>query len=109
MHFGQATFAHGPRLGLGDQDFMRRQYGVTLTDALQNGSVTPFKPDGGLRSAGVATSVTYDLSKQWSAVLYGGYDRLVADAAKSPLVKKLGSPDQFHAGLTVSYSFGFGR
>ncbi len=29
--------------------------------------------------------------------------------AKSPLVKKLGSPDQFHAGLTVSYSFGFGR
>jgi outer membrane protein len=109
MHFGQATFALGPRLGLGDQDFMRRQYGVTLTDALQNGSVTPFKPDGGLRSAGVATSVTYDLSKQWSAVLYGGYDRLVADAAKSPLVKKLGSPDQFHAGLAMSYSFGFGR
>ena len=32
--------------------------------------------------------------------------RLVADAAKSPLVKKLGSPDQFRAGLTVNYSFG---
>ncbi len=26
LHFGQATFALGPRLGLGDQDFMRRQY-----------------------------------------------------------------------------------
>jgi MipA family protein len=106
VHFGQATFALGPRLGLGDQEFMRREFGVTLTDALQNGSVTPFKPDGGLKSAGVASSVTYDISKQWSAVLYGGYDRLVADAAKSPLVKKLGSPDQFRAGLTVSYSFG---
>ena len=67
-HFGSATFAFGPRLGLGDQDFLRREYGVTLTDALQNGSCTPFKPDGGLRSAGVATSVTYDLSQAWSAV-----------------------------------------
>ncbi len=105
LHFGPTTFALGPRLSLGDQEFMRRQFGVTLTDSLQNGSVTPFKPDGGLKSAGLATSVTYDFSKQWSAVAYGGYDRLVADAGKSPLVKKLGSPDQFHAGLTVNYSF----
>jgi MipA family protein len=105
LHFGPTTFALGPRLSLGDQEYMRRQFGVTLTDSLQNGSVTPFKPDGGLKSAGLATSVTYDFSKQWSAVAYGGYDRLVADAGKSPLVKKLGSPDQFHAGLTVNYSF----
>ena len=106
LHFGPATFALGPRLSLGDQDYMRRQFGVTLTDSLQNGGVTPFKPEGGLKSAGVASSMTYDFSKQWSAVAYGGYDRLVADAAKSPLVKKLGSPDQFRAGLTVNYSFG---
>jgi outer membrane protein len=105
LHFGAATFALGPRLSLGDQDFMRRQFGVTLTDSVQNGSVTPFKPEGGLKSAGLGTSLTYDFSKQWSAVAYGGYDRLVADAGKSPLVKKLGSPDQFHAGVTVNYSF----
>ncbi|MBV9114662.1 MAG: MipA/OmpV family protein [Hyphomicrobiales bacterium] len=106
LHFGPATFALGPRLSLGDRDFMRTQFGVTLTDSLQNGAVTPFKPDGGLKSAGVATSVTYEFSKEWSAVVDGGYDRLVADAAKSPLVKKLGSPDQFRVGLTVNYSFG---
>ena len=106
LHFGPATFALGPRLSLGDQEYMRRQFGVTLTDALQNGSVTPFKPDGGLKSAGVSTSMTYDFSKRWSAVIYGGYDRLVADAAKSPLVKRLGSPDQFRTGLTLNYSFG---
>ncbi|MFI4996763.1 MAG: MipA/OmpV family protein [Hyphomicrobiales bacterium] len=107
VHVGQTTFALGPRLGLGDQDLMRKEFGVSLTDALQNGIVTPYKPNGGLRSAGVATSVTYDLSKTWSTTVYGGYDRMVADAAKSPLVRKLGSPDQFRAGLTVSYSFGF--
>ena len=105
LHFGPATLALGPRLSLGDQDFMRRQFGVTFTDFLQNGSVTPFRPEGGLKSAGLATSVTYDFSKQWSAVAYGGYDRLVADAGKSPLVRKLGSAEQFHAGVTVNYSF----
>jgi outer membrane scaffolding protein for murein synthesis (MipA/OmpV family) len=105
LHFGPATFALGPRLGLGDQEYMRKQFGVTLTESLQNGAVAPFKPDGGLKSAGVATSVTYDFSKQWQAVVYGGYDRLVADAAKSPLVRKLGSPDQLQLGLTLNYSF----
>ncbi len=108
VHIGPtATFAVGPRLSLGDQDFMRRDFGVSATDALQNGIVTPFKPLGGLRSAGLASSLTYDVSKAWQTTLYGGYDRLVGDAARSPLVRKIGSPDQFKAGLTLSYSFGF--
>jgi outer membrane protein len=107
VHVGQATFAVGPRLSLGDQDFMRRDFGVSAADALQNGVVTPFKPSGGLHSAGIATSVTYDISQTWSTTVYGGYDRLVGDAAHSPLVRKIGTPDQFTAGLTLSYSFGF--
>ena len=106
VHLGQATFALGPRLTLGDQDFMRRDFGVSVTDARQNGIVTPFKPMGGVASAGLASSVTYDISQTWSTTVYGGYERLLGDAAKSPLVRKLGSPDQFKAGLTVSYSFG---
>ena len=105
LRFGAATFAVGPRLSFGDRDFMRKQFGVSLTDSRQNGAVSPFRPDGGPKSAGVATSLTYDFSKEWSAVIYGGYDRLVDDAAKSPLVRKLGSADQFQAGLTLSYSF----
>jgi outer membrane scaffolding protein for murein synthesis (MipA/OmpV family) len=107
MHFGPTTFALGPRLELGDQSFMRRDFQVTPIEAFQNGIVTAFKPGGGLVSAGLASSVTYEISKTWSTTVYGGYDRLVGDAAKSPLVRKLGSPDQFKAGLTVSYSFGF--
>ena len=106
-HVGPATVAIGPRLSLGDEDFLRRDYGVSFTDAVQNGIVTPFKPVGGLHSAGVATSLTYDVTQAWSTTVYGGYDRLVGDAAKSPLIRKLGSADQFKAGLTVSYSFGF--
>jgi MipA family protein len=106
-HIGPATVAVGPRLSLGDQDFLRRDYGVSFTDAVQNGIVSPFKPNGGLHSAGVATSLTYDMTQAWSTTVYGGYDRLVGDASKSPLIRKLGSADQFKAGLTVSYSFGF--
>jgi outer membrane protein len=107
VHAGQTTFAIGPRLGVSDEDTMRREFGVKPIDALQNGIVTPYSPNGGFRSAGLATSVTYDMSESWSTTIYGGYDRLIGDAAKSPLVRKLGSPDQFRAGLSVSYSFGF--
>ena len=106
VHVGATTFAVGPRLGVSDEDTMRREFGVKLIDAVQNGIVTPYTPNGGLRSAGLATSVTYDMSDVWSTTVYGGYDRLIGDAAKSPLVRKLGSPDQFRAGLSVSYSFG---
>jgi outer membrane scaffolding protein for murein synthesis (MipA/OmpV family) len=106
-HVGQTTFAIGPRLGANDEDTMRREFGVKLIDATQNGIVTPYTPNGGFRSAGLATSVTYDMSDTWSTTIYGGYDRLIGDAAKSPLIRKLGSPDQFRAGLSVSYSFGF--
>lgn len=106
VHVGKTTFAIGPRLGANDEDTMRREFGVKLIDAVQNGIVTPYTPNGGFRSAGLATSVTYDMSETWSTTVYGGYDRLVGEAAKSPLVRKLGSPDQFRAGVSVSYSFG---
>jgi outer membrane scaffolding protein for murein synthesis (MipA/OmpV family) len=107
VHVDRSTFALGPRLGLGDGVYMRKQFGVTALDALWNGNVTPYKPQGGVRSVGAAASYTYDFSKTWSATAYGGYDRLIGEAARSPLVKNLGSPDQFRAGLTLSYAFGF--
>ena len=35
---------------------------------------------------------------------YAGYDRLNGTAARSPIVK-MGSPDQFSAGLALTYRF----
>jgi outer membrane protein len=36
---------------------------------------------------------------------YGRYERMVGDAAKSPIVRDLGSRNQLSGGLGISYTF----
>ena len=103
--FRSWTFAIGPRVTLADASFMRNHFGVTHRDAFLNPKVTVYKPTGGLKSVGFYASASYDFNQAWSATLHGGYDRLVSKAAESPIIKNIGSPNQYKIGLTLSYSF----
>lgn len=103
--FSRWTVALGPRIAVADASFMRNHFGVTALDAFRNPSVTAYKPTGGIKSVGVYASATYEFNQTWSTTLHGGYDRLVGQAAKSPIVTKLGSPNQYRIGFTVAYSF----
>jgi outer membrane scaffolding protein for murein synthesis (MipA/OmpV family) len=110
--FGAFVFSVGPRLALGDTEFTREYFGVTPVEAALNGRVSSFRPDGGVTSVGGLAAVTYKWSEQWSTTVYGGYDRLVDDAGRSPVSRVLGSRDQYTVGAKLSYSFhfaGFGR
>jgi outer membrane scaffolding protein for murein synthesis (MipA/OmpV family) len=104
---GGFTFSIGPRLALGDTEFTREYFGVTPIEAALNGRVTPFRPEGGVTSVGGLASVRYKWSEQWSTTVYGGYDRLVGDAGRSPVSRVLGSRDQYTVGAQLSYSFYF--
>ncbi|MGO4571013.1 MipA/OmpV family protein [Microvirga sp. 2TAF3] len=106
---GAFTVSVGPRLALGDSEFMETYFGVTPFEAALNGQVTPYKPSGGVTSVGATAGVSYNWSEQWSTTAYVTYKRLVGDAADSPIVKRFGSENQVGLGLTVSYSFGTGR
>lgn len=99
------TFAGGPRLTLATQDFMNMYFGVKPSEAAKNARVTRYKPSGGLVSAGVLVGAGYQWTDNWTVSLYGQYDRLVDQAAKGPIVKNIGSADQFGVGATVGYSF----
>jgi outer membrane scaffolding protein for murein synthesis (MipA/OmpV family) len=103
--FGRFTVSAGPRLALGDQEFMRTYFGVTPFEAAANGLVTPYRPSGGIVSVGASSALTYDWSEQWSTTVSASYSRLVGDAADSPIVKRFGSENQFSFGASVSYSF----
>ncbi len=107
QHYGAFTFSIGPRLAFGDSEFTREYFGVTLAEAAINPRVTPFRPDGGVTSVGGLASISYKWSEQWSTTVYGGYDRLVDDASRSPIVRNLGSRDQYTVGASLSYSFYF--
>ncbi len=105
QRFGAITLAAGPRLALGDSDFSRTYFGVRPFEAAINGLVEPYRPSGGITSVGIASSLAYDWSPQWSTTVSASYSHLVGDAADSPIVKRFGSENQFSVGLGVAYSF----
>lgn len=100
----ETIFTVGPRIRVADEDYMRRYYGVTPAVSAVTG-LAPYQPDGGLRAVGVIASVTHQLSPSFGLYGYAGYDRLVGDAANSPIVTTLGSRSQFSGGLALYYSF----
>jgi outer membrane scaffolding protein for murein synthesis (MipA/OmpV family) len=103
--FGQFTFAVGPRLELGNAGYMRRYFGVTPSQSAANGILPPYSLGAGLKSVGVEGEVAYRWNDEWKSTLFARYDRLVDQAAKSPIVTQLGTPDQFTVGVQLEYTF----
>lgn len=104
---GPWTFAVGPRARIGDGRFMRNQFGVTALDNARNPRFARHRPGGGFYAVGAYGSATYRFNEQWAATLHGGYDRLTAGAATSPIVRQEGSRNQWMLGAIVSYTFGW--
>lgn len=111
QRFDRTTVSFGPRAELGDSDFMNTYFGITTREAFDNNAqagrgVGRYKAKGGVKSVGLAGALTYDWTERWSTTAFGAYDRLVGEAADSPVAKKLGTKHAFTAGLGVAYSFG---
>lgn len=100
------TFSIGPRLEFGDAKFVNTYFGVSQQEADVNGLVTPYDPGGGITGLGGLAMAAYKFNDNWATSVYGKYERLVGDAADSPIVKNLGSPNQAQIGVTLSYTFG---
>lgn len=95
----------GPRLSLANSTYMRSNFGVSPTLAARNGRVSAFNAGGGLKSVGVTVAATYAISPEWSVQVYGKYNRLVGDAADSPITSRFGSPNQNIIGFTLNRTF----
>jgi MipA family protein len=97
----------GPRISWGDSGFAREYFSVTPTDAARSPRhLTPFAPDDSLWAPGLLASASYRVTPSWSVETIGTYRRLMGDAADSPIVADLGSPDQFTISLSLRYTFG---
>jgi outer membrane scaffolding protein for murein synthesis (MipA/OmpV family) len=99
------TFSLGPRMTFADTEYNREYFGVNLLEAALNGRVTPYRPQGGINSFGALGAVTYQWNDTWATTGYVGYNRLVSNAADSPIVRRIGSENQFTVGASISYSF----
>lgn len=105
IHLAEAShLAIGPRLRIGEDRFMDTYFGVTPAVAAA-AALPQFDPGGGIWSAGATASFNTELSQSWGLYGYARYERLVGDAADSPIVRSFGSRNQFGVGLGLSYSF----
>jgi outer membrane scaffolding protein for murein synthesis (MipA/OmpV family) len=97
-------FSIGPRVTWSDDRYHDAWWGVAPTDAAPSG-LPAYDPDGGIHAVGGAASFETQLGPRWGIATYAKYDRLVGDAADSPIVRQLGSRDQFSGGLALTYTF----
>ena len=98
------TFSAGPRLSLKNAQAVSPYFDINTAESLASG-LPAFRVKGTTTSAGAGAQLGYMLTSQWEVHANLEYERLFNGAAKSPLVKSRGSPDQLTFGLGLSYSF----
>lgn len=97
-------FAIGPRVSWGSNRYQDAWFGVAPADSVASG-LPAYDPGGGIQAVGATASFETQVSRRWGISAYAKYDRLVGDAADSPVVRVLGSRDQFSGGLGLNYTF----
>jgi MipA family protein len=98
------VFSVGPRLLISDARYQRAYFGVTPAASLASG-LPVYSPRAGVYGIAAASGMTVQLGSRWGLFSYARYERLIGDAAKSPIVRRFGSRDQLSAGLGLSYTF----
>jgi outer membrane protein len=103
---GTYIFSIGPRARWGDNDFHDAYFGVPL--AIPASGLAAFDPHSGFYAVGAVAGLTYKLGRNWGVRSYVGYDRLIGDAARSPIVRSFGSRDEFSGGAGLFLEFNIG-
>lgn len=98
------VFSIGPRLLLSDGRYQRAYFGITPEAALASG-LPEYRPSGGIHGVAAASGLSYQFNPRWGLFGFARYERLVGDAAKSPIVRDLGSRNQLSGGIGLNYTF----
>ncbi len=97
----------GPRLTVTDETYQNAYFGVTPQAAIASG-LPAFDAGGGVQAIGAAVGYIRQFTPRWGLYGYAKYDRLIGDAADSPIVARFGSRDQASSGIALTYTFGEG-
>ncbi len=100
-------FSIGPRVRWADNDYHDAYFGLPAAIPA-SGLPAAYDPNGGVYAYGAVAGLTYKLGRNWGVQGYVGYDRLVGDAADSPIVRAFGSRDQFSGGAGLFIEFNIG-
>ncbi len=82
-------------------DYMQTYFGVDTDQALRSGYAA-YAPGSGLRDARVNASLSYALDARSALTAIAGFNRLLGDAADSPLTRRRDA-----ASAALAYTYGF--
>jgi outer membrane scaffolding protein for murein synthesis (MipA/OmpV family) len=82
-------------------DYMEEYFGIS-PDQSKRSSIPVYDADSGFKSLGAQIMAIYKLDRRWDIQMMAGYDRLVGEAADSPVVK---DTNQYRLAVGVSYEF----
>lgn len=102
------VFSIGPRVLASNGRFQRAYFGVDSEAALATG-LPVYRPKSGIHAIGAASGLSYQFNNRFGMFGYARYERLVGDAAKSPIIRELGSRNQLSGGVGLSYTFNIKR
>jgi outer membrane scaffolding protein for murein synthesis (MipA/OmpV family) len=103
-HPNKWNLSIGPRYSWGDDDFMSSYFGVTPAEAQASPYITnPFHAHAGSHYAGIATMAEYKWKPRWRLTMDASYHHLMGDAERSPLVRQIGTPEQFQFGAGLRF------
>ena len=94
----------GPRLLFSDGRYQRSFFGVDPAAAAAS-RLPLYRPGGGIHAAALTSGLSYQFNPRFGLFGFARYERLVGDAARSPIVRQLGSRNQMSAGAGLSYTF----
>lgn len=97
------TLSAGPRFSFAGGDYMNTYFGVSAAESVASG-MAQFSPRSGFKSAGAEVSARYEMGDNWALEGSARYDRLVGDAAASP-VTAAGTRNQFGFRLGIVRRF----
>jgi len=98
------AFSIGPRVLFSDGRYQRAYFGVTPAVSLATG-LPAYRPGGGVHAVAVASGLSYSLDSRWGVFGFARYERLVGHAARSPIIRELGSRNQMSGGIGLNYTF----
>lgn len=101
LPLGRGFVVVGPTLSFADDRFARSWFGVSDAQAARGGR-RAFAIGGGAYQATASAALVLPLSRRWALGGFGGYQRLLGDFAKSPVVARKGTPI---GGISLSYRF----
>ena len=105
--FRSSTWTFKTSTTFADSNYMQTYFSVSQAqiNASSLSSGVPFTATGGWKDIGFSSNFSIKLGRKLNAKWLMGYKRLTRAAAYSPLVRGLGSADQYYFGIGLTYSF----